>query len=114
MEQISAAIKVLLVKMDVQPSSYKFLFPPSLEQSEIDMKVRLGVFPTIPDLAPALTYALILSISRLILHYILFKVRLQHSNMSIIVKNVCLQCHTGTSNVFFFCFLPYRHPSFQS
>jgi len=69
---LSSSIKSLLLQMDIQPSTYSYLFPKN-HQADIDANVKLGLFPTIPDLAPALTYALLLSISRLVLHYILFK-----------------------------------------
>lgn len=67
-------IEGFLASLNIQPASYAFMFPPEIESAKILQMVNDKVFPTVTGLAPALTYALLLSLARYILHFILFKV----------------------------------------
>ena len=71
---ITGVIGSFLTSLNVQPSHYGFMFPPEIEPAKITAMVDEGVFPTLTGLAPALTYALLLSLARYVLHFILFKV----------------------------------------
>lgn len=72
---ITNVIEGFLASLNIQPSSYAFMFPPEIEAEKIAQMVNDKVFPTVTGLAPALTYALLLSLTRYILHFVLFKVR---------------------------------------
>lgn len=74
-ELINAPIKAGLASLHLTPASYGFLFPPEINHEQIQNMVDQGVFPTVEGLAPAFTYAIILSLIRFFLHHILFKVR---------------------------------------
>ena len=45
--------------------------------SYIDKQASLGTFPTLVSLAPALVYALMFGVVRMVLHHLLFKVRVR-------------------------------------
>lgn len=71
---ITGVFEGFLSSLDIQVTAYDFLFPPAIDQAKIALMIKEKVFPTVKGLAPALTYALLLSISRYILHYLLMKV----------------------------------------
>ena len=54
--------------------NYNQLFPPSVDYSQVQNMIEDKVFPTLAGLAPAFSYAIVLSILRYVFHYILFKV----------------------------------------
>ena len=58
---------------DVHPFNYKFLVPPYISDAEFLRLVEEGVFPTFKGLYPALYYAIVLSIARLVLHYLVLR-----------------------------------------
>jgi len=49
------------------------MFPPSVDSSQIQNMIDDKVFPTLSGLAPAFSYAIMLSLLRYILHFLLFK-----------------------------------------
>jgi hypothetical protein len=59
---------------DIPPTSYMYFFPPEIDVTRIKVLIDAKVFPTISKLAPAITYAIVLSIARYILHHVFFKV----------------------------------------
>ena len=66
---------------DVKPSAYSWVFPNELQNGQgisyIDKQASLGTFPTLVSLAPALVYALMFGVVRMVLHHLLFKVRVR-------------------------------------
>jgi hypothetical protein len=64
----------ILSAIQVDPAVYYFLFPDSLSLENVKSLIDEGVFPTIASLAPAFTYALLLSIARFFLQRYLVKV----------------------------------------
>ena len=73
---INDVIKAGLASLKIMPSSYPFLFPPDIKPEQIQQMVEQGVFPTLEGLAPAITYAILLSLARFLLHIFVFKVEL--------------------------------------
>ncbi len=71
---LTKAIEEMLGSLNIQPSNYGFMFPPEIEQEKIAQMINEKVFPTVVGLAPALTYAILLSLARYILHILVFKV----------------------------------------
>ena len=72
-EYVTEEIKFSLAAMNIQPETYKFMFPAGKDAETIRKLVADGFFPTIPHLAPAFTYALLLCIIRLILQVVVLK-----------------------------------------
>ena len=64
----------LLRMLELKPVHYPHLFPPALSIEYVGQLAEEGVIPTIPDLAPAFTYAIILSIIRYLLQNYLIRV----------------------------------------
>lgn len=64
----------LLTSLNIQPTSYLFLFPAGKDADMVKQLVADGVFPTIPGLAPAITYAIVLSILRFTMNHAMMKV----------------------------------------
>jgi len=71
---INDPIRSALASLQVTPASYAFLFPPEINFSQIEVMVGKGVFPTVEGLAPALTYFLILNLTRYLHTVVLFQV----------------------------------------
>lgn len=71
---INDIIKAGLASLKIMPSSYPLLFPPEIKPERIQQMVEQGVFPTVEGLAPAITYAILLSLARFLLHIFVFKV----------------------------------------
>lgn len=66
----------LLSYLRIQPESYLFLFPSGKDADTVRQLVADGVFPTIPGLAPAITYAIVLSVLRFTMSHAVLKVRI--------------------------------------
>ena len=71
----TAVIRDGLTWLDVRPESYRFLFPAGKDAETIRKLVADGYFPTIPHLAPAITYALVLSLVRFFMQLFILKVQ---------------------------------------
>lgn len=67
-------VRALLASLNIQPESYIFLFPAGKDVETIRQLVTDGVFPTIPYLAPAITYAVIFSLVRFTMQHAILKV----------------------------------------
>lgn len=76
---INDIIRAGLASLKIMPSSYPFLFPPEIKPEQIQEMLDQGVFPTVEGLAPAITYAILLSLARFLLHIFVFKVTLIRS-----------------------------------
>ena len=63
--------------------NYNQLFPPSVDYSQVQNMIENKVFPTLSGLAPAFSYAIVLSVLRYVLHYIPFKVYVYCFHVSI-------------------------------
>lgn len=72
--QLTEVIRGVLSTLNIQPESYRFLFPAGKDAETIRQLVAEGVFPTIPGLAPAIVYAIILSALRFIFQHGFLKV----------------------------------------
>jgi len=70
----TAVIRGGLTWLDVRPESYRFLFPAGKDAETIRKLVADGYFPTIPHLAPAFTYASVLSLVRFFMQLLILKV----------------------------------------
>lgn len=67
-------VRDLLDALDIQPESYRFLFPAGKDAETIKQLVIDGVFPVISSLAPALIYALLWSIARFAMNHLILQV----------------------------------------
>ena len=67
-------VQILLAALNLEPEKYIFLFPADKNADIIRTLVSKNVFPTFPKLAPAITYALLLSLARFVLQHIVLKV----------------------------------------
>ena len=65
----------LVGKLGLNPSSYLYMFPTTVDPETIMELVDKKFFPVLTDLAPALTYALMLGAARFLLERFIFKVR---------------------------------------
>jgi hypothetical protein len=65
----------LVRKINFNPSSYLFMFPTTVDSETIMGLVDQNFFPVLTDLAPALTYAILLGAVRFLLQRFIFKVR---------------------------------------
>ncbi len=79
---INDPIKAGLASLNITPSSYAFIFPPGFDPVEINKLVADGVFPTIQDLAPALTFFVLLNLTRYFLTVCIFQVRTFHPSFT--------------------------------
>ena len=70
-------VRDLLDALNIQPESYRFLFPAGKDAETIKQLVIDGVFPVISSLAPALMYALLWSITRFAMNHLILKVLLE-------------------------------------
>ena len=61
-----------------QPSQYKWFFPSKIDAGALDEMALDGTFPSLDSLAPAIGYGVMLSILRLILQALVFKVTDTH------------------------------------
>ena len=59
----------------VPPSTYRWIFPGTVDLTRIDEDARLGNFPSIEGLAPAILFSLLFGALRLMLHFSVFEVR---------------------------------------
>ena len=73
-EQGTKVVKSLLEYLNIQPESYRFLFPAGKDSETIRQLVTDGVFPVISSLAPAFTYAIALSVIRFVMSHAVLKV----------------------------------------
>lgn len=71
----------VLRKVQFHPSYYAFLFPPVVTRETVYQLIDDKVFPILPDLAPAFTYAIILSLLRFVLQYSVVKVVIFYHNL---------------------------------
>lgn len=74
-EQVTRVVRTLLEYLNIQPESYRFLFPAGKDSETIRQLVTDGVFPVISSLAPAFTYAIVLGIIRFLLNHAILKVQ---------------------------------------
>jgi hypothetical protein len=58
----------------IPPSSYSWILPVHFDLKEIDAMALVGTFPSITGLLPAIAYAIIFGVLRLIFQTILFRV----------------------------------------
>eukprot|EP00428_Durinskia_dybowskii_P061797 CAMPEP_0170367700 /NCGR_PEP_ID=MMETSP0117_2-20130122/7067_1 /TAXON_ID=400756 /ORGANISM="Durinskia baltica, Strain CSIRO CS-38" /LENGTH=414 /DNA_ID=CAMNT_0010622325 /DNA_START=17 /DNA_END=1261 /DNA_ORIENTATION=+ len=65
---VNEIIRIGLSKLNVTWELYSFMFAPDLKPEKIQEMLDHGVFPTLEGLAPAFTFAIILSFSRYFLH----------------------------------------------
>ena len=79
---ITRYIEAALRSLNVGPEAYLFMFPPEVDLARINQMVADKVFPTVEGLAPAFTYAILLTFARFFLHLLVFKVIVttKHSN----------------------------------
>ena len=75
LEQVTGVVRTLLEYLNIQPESYRFLFPAGKDSETIRQLVTDGVFPVISSLAPAFTYAIVLGIIRFIMNHAILKVQ---------------------------------------
>ncbi len=61
--------------MFIPPSSYSWILPVHYDLKEVDAMALAGTFPSIFGLLPAIAYAIIFGLIRLIFQTILFRVR---------------------------------------
>jgi hypothetical protein len=73
-EQGTRVVRTLLEYLNIQPESYRFLFPAGKDSETIRQLVTDGVFPLISSLAPAFMYAIALSVVRYVLNHAILKV----------------------------------------
>lgn len=71
---INDPIKAGLAALNITPDSYAFIFPPGYDPVEVNKLVAQGVFPTVEGLAPALTFFVILNLTRYFLTVSIFQV----------------------------------------
>ena len=80
---------------DVKPSAYSWVFPNELANGQgvsyIDKQAALGSFPTLISLGPALVYALMFGVIRMVLHHLVFKVRVRYITLDL--YNGCITPH---------------------
>lgn len=81
LELVNGFFAWILNSFQIRPSHYSFMFPPQLSPEEIDNLHDQGVFPKLGGLAPAVTYAILLSFIRFFLQNYLIRVRMmRHLN----------------------------------
>lgn len=73
--QSNAVFAVLLGSVGLRPKHYAFFYPPDTTVEQIETLFDQGIFPSLVDLAPALTYCIMLSLARYVLQHYLIKVR---------------------------------------
>ena len=71
--QLTEVIRVFLESLNITPLSYASLFSTNIDVNDIQKLADEGVFPVLTGLAPAFTYAIVLSLARYVLQIILFK-----------------------------------------
>jgi hypothetical protein len=72
----TTAFRGALDLIPLSPKHYFFLFPDKLSYNEIIQLWRAGIFPRLSGLAPAFTFAVLLSFVRYVLQNYFIKVRL--------------------------------------
>ena len=74
--EITNNISKLLEYCIIPPIIYHDLLPDNkkITLSVLNKLIQDGIFKTMPNLAPAFTYSILLSIIRYILHWLVFKV----------------------------------------
>ena len=72
-DAVTDVFRGLLEKIPLHPSHYHGLFP-KLNLEELSTLYEQGTIPGLSELAPSLTYCLILSIARYILQHFVVKV----------------------------------------
>ena len=78
----------LLSILRIQPESYLFLFPSGKDADTVRQLVADGVFPTIPALAPAITYAIVLSVLRFTMSHAVLKVSICCNTFSSVLSKI--------------------------
>ena len=73
-KEVTNVVRNFLDLLDIKPEYYRFLFPAGKDAVTIKLLVDEGVFPIISSLAPALSYAVLLSAARFIMSHAFFKV----------------------------------------
>lgn len=73
-KEVTNVVRNFLDLLDIKPEYYRFLFPAGKDAVTIKLLVDEGVFPVISSLAPALSYAVLLSAARFIMSHAFFKV----------------------------------------
>ena len=71
---VTDSVKIIIKNLNIDPESYRYLFPDCKYTDEIKGLIAKGAFPSLPDLAPSITYAVVLSIFRLALQIFILKV----------------------------------------
>lgn len=79
----------LLDQIHLEPKHYATLFPPLVSLDQIYELLHQGRFPVLSQLAPALTYAIILSLIRFILQTFLMKVSLFAFSCNYLTIEIC-------------------------
>ena len=74
MDSSNAFFAAGLKMIGLLPKHYATMFPPTVTLDYINQLVEEGVIFTLPDLAPAFTYAIILSVIRFLLQNYLIRV----------------------------------------
>lgn len=74
LEPVSDLFVPVLNKLISHPSQYMFLFPNDMDMDRVNKMIAEGIFPVASGLAPALTFAIVLSVLRFLLHHLVFKV----------------------------------------
>jgi hypothetical protein len=64
----------LLESLQLRPTHYPYILPPTVTMDEILSLFDTGRFPRLADLAPAITFAILLSLIRFFLQNYLIKV----------------------------------------
>ena len=87
-------VRNLLDLLNIKPEYYRFLFPAGKDAVTINLLEREGVFPVISSLAPALSYAVLLSGIRFIMSHAFFKVTEQNDSIPLLFGFACLLATT--------------------
>lgn len=80
-------ISKILEHFIIPPSFYHDLLPDNkkITLTVLNQLIQDGIFKTMPSLAPAFTYCILLSIIRYVLHWLIFKVR-NYIYLDILIK----------------------------
>ena len=78
-EAVTTVFRGVLSSLNIQPESYRFLFPAGKDAATIRKLVAQGIFPTIPHLAPAITWCIFLSVIRYMVQLSLLKVFIENN-----------------------------------
>jgi hypothetical protein len=86
--------------MWISPSSYKWLIPP-IEDKNLDILVSKDLYPVIEGLLPAVGYAILFGVMRVILTSVLFKVgisilQIHHQRLNFILLASSKICYENS------------------